>query len=63
MMLVTHHALIRVKEILFDPLLLYFNNTGNTVIYSIHSFQQSLLGPHHLAGDEISETIRLTNLT
>ena len=60
---VAHHALVRAKEILFDPLIWYFNNTENTIIYSIHSFQQSLLGPHHLAGGEISEPIRLTNLT
>lgn len=30
--IVTHHALVLVKEILFDPFLLYFNNTGNTII-------------------------------
>ena len=60
---VTHHALVCVKEILFEPLLLYFNNTGNTIIYPVHSFQQSLLSPHHLTGGEISERVRLTNLT
>ena len=53
----SHHALVHVKEILFDPFLLYFNNAWNTIIYSIHIFQQSLLGPRHLAGSEISELV------
>ncbi len=57
----THHAIVLVKEILFVPLLLYFNNALNTIIYSIHSFQHFPLGPH-LARSEISELVRLTNL-
>ena len=58
----SHHALVHIKDIFFDTVPLYFNNVWSTIIYSIKSFQQLLLGPHHLAGSNISELILLANL-